>query len=136
MATANLTTQTPIAGEQTFAETPVAATTPIDVAVNPTAEPIAYRRVYVWELPVRIFHWLNALCIVVLAATGYLIGNPPTLFDSAEPYQQYWFGWVRFTHFAAAYVFFFNFLFRVYWSIVGNRYAHWSSYVPYKASQF
>jgi Ni/Fe-hydrogenase 1 B-type cytochrome subunit len=135
MATANLTTQTPIAGEQTFVETPVVATPPIGVAVNPAAEPIAYRRVYVWELPVRVFHWLNALCIIVLAATGYLIGNPPALFNASEAYQQYWFGWVRFTHFAAGYVFFFNFLFRIYWSFAGNRYAHWSSYVPYRISQ-
>jgi len=34
------------------------------------------RRVYVWELPVRLYHWVNALCVVVLCATGYLIGAP------------------------------------------------------------
>lgn len=96
---------------------------------------VSYRRVYVWELPVRVFHWLNALSIVVLAATGYLIGNPQTIFSANEAYEQYWFGWVRFTHFAFAYIFFFNFLFRVYWSFVGNVYSRWSSYVPYKKEQ-
>jgi len=35
-----------------------------------------YERVYVWELPVRFYHWVNALCVVVLIATGYMIGNP------------------------------------------------------------
>ena len=35
------------------------------------------KRVLVWELPVRLFHWLNALCITVLAITGFLMANPP-----------------------------------------------------------
>jgi Ni/Fe-hydrogenase 1 B-type cytochrome subunit len=96
---------------------------------------IPYRRVYVWELPVRIYHWINALCILLLAATGFLIGNPQAIFTAEEPYQQYWFGWVRFVHFAAAYVFFFNFLFRVYWSIAGNEYANWRNYLPYRREQ-
>ena len=30
------------------------------------------REVYVWELPVRIYHWLNALCIVILCITGFI----------------------------------------------------------------
>ena len=33
--------------------------------------------VYVWELPVRIWHWVMAVAMVVLAVTGYLIGSPP-----------------------------------------------------------
>ncbi len=101
-----------------------------------TAEPMVYRRVFVWELPVRIFHWVNALCIFLLIATGYLIGNPQAIFSANEPYQQYWFGWVRFTHFATAYVVFFNFLFRVYWGFVGNRFARWSNFVPVKKEQW
>lgn len=31
------------------------------------------REVYVWELPVRIYHWVNALCIVILCVTGFII---------------------------------------------------------------
>lgn len=130
----NITTQPQGIVEKTFTETSAAAKTPV-VGVTAT-EPAVYRRVYVWELPVRIFHWLNALSIVLLAATGYLIGSPQTIFSTNEAFQQYWFGWVRFTHFAFAYIFFFNFLFRVYWSFAGNEYARWDSYVPYKKSQF
>ncbi|MBL7793962.1 MAG: cytochrome b/b6 domain-containing protein, partial [Saprospiraceae bacterium] len=37
------------------------------------------RRVFVWQLPVRVYHWLNALVIVALCATGYLIGSPPAI---------------------------------------------------------
>jgi Ni/Fe-hydrogenase 1 B-type cytochrome subunit len=36
----------------------------------------AYRRVKVWEMPVRFYHWLNALCIAALSVTGYIIGTP------------------------------------------------------------
>ena len=54
------------------------------------------REIYVWELPVRIFHWANAVAIVVLCVTGYLIGNPPAIHDASPPEANYWFGWVRF----------------------------------------
>lgn len=95
-----------------------------------TARVATYQKMYVWELPVRIFHWLNAVAILVLIVTGYVIGAPQKIFDASEPYQQYWFGIVRFTHFAAAYIFFFNYLFRIYWGFVGNKYAHWSEFIP------
>ena len=103
-------------------------------SLTPTAIP--YRRVYVWELPVRIFHWLNAAAIVVLFATGLLIGAPKSIWTTAEPSQQYWFGVVRFIHFVAGYIFLFNILFRIYWAFVGNKYVHWSSYVLYRRHQF
>lgn len=98
--------------------------------------PVAYRRVYVWELPVRLYHWVNALCVVALAATGYLIGNPLAISYSNEAYQQYWFGTVRFVHFVAAFVFFFNFLVRIYWGFVGNRYARWRNFLPLRGEQW
>jgi len=101
-----------------------------------TSQAIPYRRVYVWELPVRLFHWINALCIVLLIATGYLIGNPMVFSRSAEAYQQYWFGTVRFLHFASAYVAVFNLLARVYWSFVGNRWARWNTFLPLSGKRF
>ena len=58
---------------------------------------------YVWELPVRVYHWINAVALVLLCITGYLIGAPIRAFYAAEAYQQYWFGWVRFIHFLCAY---------------------------------
>ncbi len=41
--------------------------------------------VYVWEVPVRIWHWVMALCMVVLAVTGYLIGTPLPTRSAARP---------------------------------------------------
>jgi len=101
-----------------------------------TAQPLPYRRVYVWEFPVRLFHWINATGVFLLIVTGFLIGNPQVLERSQEAYQQYWFGWTRFIHFASAYVVFFNFLFRVYWGFVGNQFARWSNFFPVNKEQW
>ena len=32
--------------------------------------------VYVYEAPVRLWHWINAAAIMVLIVTGFLIGSP------------------------------------------------------------
>ncbi len=95
-----------------------------------------YRRVYVWELPVRFYHWINALCVFLLIITGFLIGKPIAISYSTEAYQQYWFGWVRFIHFVTAFIYFFNFLARCYWGFVGNEHARWDKFIPYKKEQF
>jgi len=94
------------------------------------------RRVYVWELPVRFYHWINALAVVVLATTGFIIGRPLALQVGAEASFSYWFGWVRFIHFVAAFIFFFNFVFRIYWGFVGNEFARWQNFIPHKKEQF
>ena len=107
----------------------------VDTSVHKDSGAAVYRRVYVWELPVRLFHWINALCIVVLCITGYLIGEPMRLFYAAEAYQQFWFGWVRFIHFVFAFIFTFNLLFRFYWGFVGNVHVRWKTFLPLKKSQ-
>jgi len=94
------------------------------------------KKIYVWQLPVRLYHWVNALVVVTLAVTGYLIGKPPALTSGSEASFGYWFGTVRFVHFVSAFVFFFNFLFRIYWGFAGNKYADWKNFIPYKKEQW
>jgi Ni/Fe-hydrogenase 1 B-type cytochrome subunit len=78
--------------------------------------------VYVYEAPVRLWHWVNALTITVLAVTGYLISNPlPAM--PGEASEHFVMGYMRFAHFAAAYVFTIAFIGRIYWALVGNRYS-------------
>lgn len=80
------------------------------------------KSVYVYEAPVRIWHWINALAITVLAVTGYFIGAPlPTM--PGEASDHFLVGYIRFAHFAAAYVFAVGMLGRIYWAIVGNHHA-------------
>jgi len=88
------------------------------------------RRVYVWEQPVRIYHWLNALVLLALIVTGFYIANPLALQSKTEASFMYTMGWFRYIHFIAAYLFFFNFLFRLYWGFVGNKYANWKQFIP------
>jgi Ni/Fe-hydrogenase 1 B-type cytochrome subunit len=78
--------------------------------------------VYVYEKPVRLWHSVNALAFVVLAVTGYLIADPPasTLGEASENYLL---GYIRLVHFSAAYILTVGLLGRVYWAVVGNRYA-------------
>lgn len=78
--------------------------------------------VYVYEAPLRLWHWINALAIMVLAVTGYFIGSPlPTL--SGEASDHFLMGYIRFAHFAAGYILIIGFLGRIYWAFVGNSHA-------------
>lgn len=78
--------------------------------------------VYVYEAPVRIWHWTHALSIIVLSITGYLIANPlPAIHGEAS--DHFVMGYMRMIHFIAGYVFAIGFVVRIYWAIVGNRYS-------------
>lgn len=80
------------------------------------------KSVYVYEAPVRMWHWINALAIVVLCASGYFIGRPlPTM--PGEASDHFLMGYIRFAHFAAGYVLAVGLLGRAYWALVGNHHA-------------
>jgi Ni/Fe-hydrogenase 1 B-type cytochrome subunit len=81
--------------------------------------PIVQPAIYVYEWPVRVWHWINALAILVLALSGYFIGSPPPTL-SGEASQHYLMGYIRFAHFSAAYILIVGFLMRFYWAFVGN----------------
>jgi Ni/Fe-hydrogenase 1 B-type cytochrome subunit len=81
-----------------------------------------FRQAYVWELPVRLTHWVTGISIVVLFLTGLYIGHP-ILAPTGEPAHHFVMGRVRQVHFAAALIFIVSFLFRIYWFWVGNNYA-------------
>lgn len=90
----------------------------------------SYRKpIYVFEAPVRIWHWLHAISIVVLAVTGYLIANPlPSV--GGEASDHFLMGNLRMIHFIAGYVFAVGFAVRIYWGFVGNRYSRELLYLP------
>jgi Ni/Fe-hydrogenase 1 B-type cytochrome subunit len=86
------------------------------------------QQVYVYEAPVRIWHWVMMVAMIVLVATGYLIGSPWSG-PSREATFSYFFGNIRLVHFLAAAVFLVSFVVRVYWAIAGNHHAR-SIFLP------
>jgi Ni/Fe-hydrogenase 1 B-type cytochrome subunit len=79
--------------------------------------------VYVYQAPLRLWHWITALSILLLCVTGYFIGSPlPTM--PGEASDHYLMGYIRFAHFSAGYVLTIGFIGRVYWAFAGNRHAH------------
>ena len=93
------------------------------------AHATSVKTVYVYEAPVRLWHWVNALSILVLAVTGYFIGSPlPTM--PGEASDHFVMGYIRFAHFSAGYVLTVGLIGRVYWAIVGNHHARELFWLP------
>ena len=67
-------------------------------------------RILVWDIPTRIFHWILVLCFVVAYLT------------SESERWQLW-------HVTAGYIFGALLLFRLFWGVVGSRYARFSQFV-------
>ncbi len=84
---------------------------------------------YVFEAPVRIWHWLTVLCMAVLMVTGYFIGKPlPSV--SGEATYLFYMGYIRLIHFSAGMIFTVVLLMRIYWAFVGNHYSRELFIVP------
>jgi Ni/Fe-hydrogenase 1 B-type cytochrome subunit len=91
----------------------------------PTVPAAPYRQVYVWEVPVRLTHWVNFAAIGVLSFTGLYIGNP--FLEGGGSLMS----WIRAVHRLAGYVFVASLLLRTYWAFVGNRWASWRTLFPW-----
>jgi Ni/Fe-hydrogenase 1 B-type cytochrome subunit len=82
-------------------------------------------RVYVWEWPVRITHWLIVASILTLSATGIYIGRPFVTSHSTTLMAT-----VKEIHGYAAIVFTLAVVSRVAWMFVGNTYSRWYNFLP------
>ena len=69
------------------------------------------REVQVWDLPVRLFHWLLVLLVVFSFTTGKLGGN--------------WLEW----HFRSGYCILALVLFRVAWGLAGSQTARFTNFI-------
>jgi len=90
-----------------------------------------FKRVYLWEIPVRIFHWLTVLAMITLIITGFIIADPPAINANVEASSSYWFGYIRMTHFIAAFIAIAAAVYRLYWAFAGNKFADWRNFIPY-----
>jgi Ni/Fe-hydrogenase 1 B-type cytochrome subunit len=79
----------------------------------------------VWDAPTRWFHWINALCVVGLAALGLVILNASGLGISNTGKIT-----LKTVHTWIGYVFALNLLWRLVWAFLGNRFARWREILP------
>lgn len=91
-------------------------------------------RVYVWDGVVRLTHWLVALAILVLAVSGYYIGNPPII-DSGVYEPAPVMTVAKTIHSLAGLVFTISVLSRVLWGFVGTPPARWPSFLPFNRTR-
>ncbi len=69
-------------------------------------------KIYVWDLPLRIFHWALVFCVVACIVSANIGGNG--------------FAW----HFRFGYAVIALLSFRIIWGFMGSRYARFSSFPP------
>lgn len=95
----------------------------VDDFLSPKAiEGAKQTAVYVYEWPVRLWHWVNAAAIIALMISGFLIGSPPpTVMGEAS--QHFGFGDIRMIHFIAGQIMAVGFVLRVWFAFVGNHHA-------------
>jgi cytochrome b len=79
-----------------------------------------------WDRTQRIFHWVNFVAVLSLAAIGTVILNADALGVPDDP------GMITLkkTHVYVGYVFMANLLWRLVWLFVGGRSARWSALLP------
>ena len=84
----------------------------------------ARRFLYIWEGPIRIIHWINFFCILILSITGYFI-HDPFMSWAQDPYIM---GKMRYIHYLVGIVFATSLLGRIYWIFTGEYYATWRAF--------
>ena len=101
----------------------------------PAIEQRCLINVYVWELPVRLAHWLIVGSMIVLSITGIYMGRP-FLTAPPESANAFYMGTAKAIHFWAAFVFITAVLVRVIWMFTGNKYARWDKFVPVRERRY
>lgn len=82
----------------------------------------------VWDRVVRVFHWLNVLCVLGLIAVGTVILNAKVLGVSVEGKVL-----LKTVHVYIGYVFALNLTWRIVWGFIGSRYSRWKAALPFGA---
>jgi len=78
--------------------------------------------IYVYEAPVRLWHWTMVLCMIVLVITGIFIGTP-FVNQPGHDVDMFFMGYIRFAHFCAGYLFAVGLAGRILWTFFGNEHS-------------
>lgn len=89
--------------------------------------------VYVWQYPLRLFHWGMVLSVVALSFTGYYIHDPFIIGQVKYPFLM---GYFRFVHELFGMILLALFLMRMALFFIGNDWVAWRRYVPLKSAQW
>lgn len=81
---------------------------------------------HVWDKTIRIWHWLNVVCVIGLMGVGLVILNHKSLGVSTDGKII-----LKTVHAYIGYVFVINLMLRLMWGFVGNRYARWKAILPF-----
>lgn len=87
-------------------------------------------KLYVWQVPVRVTHWVTVAGIVTLSLTGAYIADPFLVPPKGSVMTT-----VRLVHIVTAFVILASGLVRTYWLLRGNRYSRWSAFIPTNRTQ-
>jgi Ni/Fe-hydrogenase 1 B-type cytochrome subunit len=123
----------PVAGGHAEAEAHVAEVVDVHGVTHLVEQPHRRVRLYVWQVPVRVTHWLTAGSIITLSVTGLYIADPFIIPAGGDL-----FSFIRFVHILSALLFLLSGLLRTYWLLAGNRFARWTAFIPtskYQASE-
>lgn len=77
----------------------------------------------------RLTHWLIFGSMAFLVVTGLYIGNP-WIVVPGQAGQHFVMGTMKAIHFYCAIVFTLSVLARLWWMVVGNRFANWKQFIP------
>jgi Ni/Fe-hydrogenase 1 B-type cytochrome subunit len=113
---------TPLSTERPARRVALPLAVPPGEELPPTMERV---RVYVWQIPVRLTHWVTFSTLIVLMVTGSYIADP-FLFSPGQDTMRL----VRFVHIVAACLFVASGILRTYWLFAGNQFSRWSAFIP------
>ena len=88
--------------------------------------------IYVFQLPIRIWHWSMVLSFLVLIPTGYIIGKPWHSLDG-DPTYLFYMGYTRMAHFIAGFIITIGLLWRIIFAFFGNKYSRQVFIIPFYA---
>lgn len=84
----------------------------------------------VWDLPVRLFHWINFFAVFSLLFVGLIMMFKKELGISGNEAKIA----LKQLHVLIGYVFVMNLGWRIIWGFIGNKYARWRELVPNKSA--
>ncbi len=82
-----------------------------------------------WDLPTRLFHWINFTCVISLLFVGFVMLYKKELGISGNDAKIA----LKQLHVLIGYVFVVNLSWRLVWGFIGNKYARWRSLATSKS---